>query len=85
MLSINIQECKHCQGIRILSDKLEYKISRMARDEYHSAIYLSSKNHTRAEIKRLIRYKNILNNLFWNSTYYDISAETIMSKIKSLI
>lgn len=85
MLSVNIKECQHCEGIRVLLDKVEYKLSRMARNEYHSAIYLSSKNHTKKEIKTLIRYKNILNNLFWNSTYYDMSAEKIMSKIKSIV
>lgn len=84
MLEVDVKDCKDC-GIGDILSKLDDRIYSIIRDEYHSLIYLSKKNYTRGEIKKLIRYKNILNNLFWNSSYYNISHKIILSKIKTLI
>jgi hypothetical protein len=85
MLAVIVKECKDCDSIKEILAELDEKIYRMTRDEYHSLAYLSNKNHRRAQIKRLIRYKGILENLFWNSSYYNYDFKTIVSKIKTLI
>lgn len=85
MLEINVKDCKDCGDIQNLLDKLDNKLFRMANDEYNHLVYLSDKNHTKAEIKTIIRYKRILDNIFWNSQYYDRDYKNILSKIKSIV
>lgn len=85
MLEINVQDCKECAAIKNLISQVDKELYRMTRAEYHNLAYLSTRCHTKLEIKRLIRYKSILNNLFWNSQYYDYDFKKIISKIKSLL
>lgn len=85
MLAVIVKECKDCDSIKEILADVDEKIYIMSRDEYHNITYLTNKNHKRAQIKRLIRYKSILENLFWNSKYYSYDFKTIVSKIKSII
>lgn len=85
MLEINVKDCKECGSIKELLCQVEDRIYAMSKSEYNNLSFLSKKNHTKYEIKRLIRYKNILNNLFWNTSYYDFDFKTIISRIKTLI
>lgn len=84
MLEINVKECKNC-GIQELLDGIDDKLYKLGRDQFHNAIYLSNPPSNSFQIKRLIRYKNILENIRWNSSYYSFPYEQIISKIKTLI
>lgn len=88
MLTFELRErCKNCTQADDAYEDLLSKIASMVKRMNQNRKYLSRKKVCKRTLKDLTYYKEILENLKWNPSYYDsicFSSEEIISKIKSI-
>ena len=84
MLNISVKDCKDCGAISEVSRELDCKIASLSLKEYNHIVYLAPSERPKL-LKRLMYYRGILNNLYFNSSYYCFDYKIILSRIKSLI
>lgn len=86
MLTYLLNTCKDCDSIKETLHQLDEKISRVTTNNYQNLIFQLTKPFSISKLKILLRYKEILKNLYWNVNYYHpYNYKDIVSKVKTLI
>jgi hypothetical protein len=82
-LTIN---CENCTAIFDALDRVNKVLAQFGKNKYLNDRYLLEKSFKKDKISLLSRYRDILENLTWNSQYYlpYFSADTIISRVKIL-
>jgi hypothetical protein len=86
MDSYLVKTCTDCGEAFEALDRLNKTLSKYAKNRYQTSQYLLKKAFPKDRIKLLIWYKDALENLTWDSNYYQpsFSADTIISRVKIL-
>lgn len=85
MLDIRVGKCDNCNDITLAIEAIDKRIAKIVKSMYMNLTLYSEKKYSFKEIKTLIRYKNILANLYYNGYYYEgFDYRQIISRVKSL-
>lgn len=85
MQNVYIVDCKECGDIASAIFRLDEKIAKIVNNMYLSLTVYAEKRYSRQELKTLIRYRNILQHLYYNGDYYTgFDYRQIISKVKSI-
>lgn len=87
MQSYLVKECKDCNEIKQLVSSIDKKIKELTRSLLYNKKYLIDRKIDKRQLTDLIYYRDIAENLFWDSSFYnpDFTRQQIISKIKTLI
>jgi hypothetical protein len=85
MLDVRTYDCEHCGDVKHTLDLVDERIATLSERGYNSASFLTPVHYSMRDVKDLIYFKNILQNIYWNSEYYSYDYKKILSKVKSLI
>lgn len=86
MQGIFVKECKDCNEIRTLISLIDVKIQQLSKASLYNKKYLTDTKIDKRKLQDLIYYKQIAENLNWDSNYYypEFTRQQVISKIKEL-
>jgi adenine-specific DNA methylase len=86
MLQAKIGFCNDCADLSNLISQIDSKLLHYSKNYMSNICYLTNKDVNENNIKKLIRYKNILHKKLFNSSYLcSIDIEELISRVKLLL
>lgn len=83
---VTYNDCSECFAATHLLEELDTAIAALGKRMYQSKIYLLKRNISRRKLRTLLYYKEVVQKLIYNESYYEaISYQEISSRVKVLI
>jgi hypothetical protein len=86
MFKYLLNTCKDCDSVKETLTLLDKKIAQLTTNNYQNLVFQLTKPFDHSKLKKLIVYKGLLINLYFNKNYYyPYDYKVIVSKAKTLL